>query len=453
MEEYAIERIPVKNLLVSTENPRFDPVANQREALSTIAHDQGLKLVTLAEHMLERGVNPSDLPIVAKLDDSELYTVLEGNRRITALKMLTTPGLAKSLALPSRLVKRWAHLEEQLDGTNLSSLRCVVMTPEDAREWIGLKHTGENEGVGIVSWDGRARHRFRGNSPALQAIDLVDEAGYLDEDTKSKLPKISITNIERVLSTPDARRLLGVDVRGGTLVIDAERDETLGRLALLVMDIAHKHMKVTDLDSKSQRVAYAEQLAKKDLPAKKPQVTVSDQSDGSGTDAPRKKQKQSADRTTLIPKKLKLSIAKTRLNQMYDELQKLDINKYPNSGAVMLRVFVELSIDEFAANNKISLKALRKAKKGTAPPVPLADRTMTLREKIGVVADYLEKNGVCTAQQLHGIRTIRNNKEHVLSVDSWNAYVHNQHYSPVPTDLKANWDSIEAFVVAIWGQG
>jgi hypothetical protein len=103
---------------------------------------------------------------------------------------------------------------------------CVVMSKSDAKHWIVLEHSGgENDGVSTVGWDGPARHRFRG-TPPLQAVDLVEP--HLDEATRKLLPEISITNIERVLNTPEARDHLGVELAGTSSLI---RSRNRGRPA------------------------------------------------------------------------------------------------------------------------------------------------------------------------------------------------------------------------------
>ena len=51
-----------------------------------------------------------------------------------------------------------------------------------ASSWLLLRHSGENEGKGIVDWSGVAGKRFRGADPALQALDFVREYADLSED-------------------------------------------------------------------------------------------------------------------------------------------------------------------------------------------------------------------------------------------------------------------------------
>lgn len=75
---------------------------------------------------------------------------------------------------------------------------------------------------------------------------------------------------------------------------------------------------------------------------------------------------------------------------------------------------------------------------------------MSLREKINAVADYMEENKYMSRSELKGIRTILTNQDHVLSVDSLNAYVHNMNYNPTPIDFKTNWNNIQPFIEKIW---
>ena len=100
-------------------------------------------------------------------------------------------------------------------------------------------------------------------------MDLIEKSNLLNDETKRKLPKISITNIERILGTPDARKLLGVDVKGGHLSFTAPDNDVLGKLAKVVEDVANRRIKVTDLDTKEQRVEYAQQVAAMPVPRSK----------------------------------------------------------------------------------------------------------------------------------------------------------------------------------------
>jgi hypothetical protein len=433
--------IELEELSVDLENPRYPTRASQRDAIAKMVEHQGLKLANLAEDIVENGLNPTRRFLVTPASGGG-YTVLEGNRRIAALKLLTQKELRTSLNLPTKIEKRLQALADAA-GPLPTSVDCAVRAPEDAKHWIQLEHTGENEGRGVVGWDGPARQRFRGGSPALQAVDLVTP--YLDEKTKALLPEMSITNIERLLNTPEARHEIGVELSSGKLSLKQPEDKALSRLAAVVSDVAHRKIRVTHLDSKDQRVAYAREVAARPITALKGPTPGTPGTPASPSTPTTKR--VPLQRATLIPRQLKLSIKPPRVNRIYDELQRLRLKNYVNSGAVLLRVFVELSIDEYANRRSLSLRVTPTPKPGsTKAPAP---RDMKLKEKVKVAADDLEKRGVCTKPNLQGVRALMH-KHHPLSIDSLHAYVHNAHYSPSVSDLTQTWDNIEPFVIGLW---
>lgn len=443
-----IQPIPLANLLVDLINPRHNQQPNQREAISTIAFDQGLKLVNLGQDIINRGLSLNDFPMVTPADEEGMYIVLEGNRRVAAMKLMASPPLLKSIGLPKNITMRFRDLHESASDIP-SEVYCSVVDRDEARHWIEQKHTGENNGIGIVMWDGRQTQRFRGMSPALQAIELVEESNYVDDETKKKLQKIAITNVERILETPDARRFLGVDVQKGELVFTIPEEEALGRLAMVIGDIANKRIKVSDLDKKEQRVNYAKEISERPLPNAVGGSGGNSGDNGGGTPSvkPSMPRRILPDRKFLIPKSCKLAIDQARINKIYHELQGMEVEKYTNSCAVMFRVFIELCLDHYGQAKKLSFKVT------TAPKPPATQpgsRDMSLREKIKAVYEYMESNSIADKNQLRGIKSLYANKDHVLSVDSLNAYVHNKDFHPKATDLKTDWDNIQPFVEKLW---
>ena len=84
-------------LLLDPQNPRLSqPSTSQHEIHKAIAHQQNHKLVTLASDIVEHGLNPGDLSLVTPANDGyDRYIVLEGNRRIAAIRALENPELVE----------------------------------------------------------------------------------------------------------------------------------------------------------------------------------------------------------------------------------------------------------------------------------------------------------------------------------------------------------------------
>lgn len=152
--------------------------------------DQQNKLVTLAEHILENGLNPTDIILVCPHQNQ--WLVLEGNRRVTALKLVNEPDLVP--AQFAKLKRDFQKLNAILDNSILESIPCVIIEDKDvANEWIRLKHTGENDGAGIVRWDGQQTSRFsyqaRGiTDPRIIFFDYLKEFGKFLSHTKNGSP-------------------------------------------------------------------------------------------------------------------------------------------------------------------------------------------------------------------------------------------------------------------------
>lgn len=461
MADPNIQKIPLEKLLLDLNNPRYDPRSSQREALATIAHQQNDKLVSLAKDIAENGLNPSDLPIVTKLEDADLYVVLEGNRRLAALKLLTNPNLLTSIELPKKLEKRFNALYEAHKNDLPLEPTCSIMGFEEARRWIQLKHTGENDGIGVVTWNAIMVGRFRGGSPALQATSIVSNNNYVSDEVKEKikLQQYSSTNITRLLATPEVRDLIGIKVEDGVLSFlpTRDHDEVLGRLSMLVSEVVLKQIDVTDIEKKDDRIRVAKRIAAQPLP--QPVVisagTPSSGSPTSGTSAPPKKKSPRVikpGRKTLIPKECKIAIPLNRINLIYHELLTLNVYDFPNSCGVMLRVFIELSLDHYAAQNGIDFLRYGKPSGGAKanPPGPISPKQVNLHEKVQRVVDYLQTNNICPPAYWAGIIALKQSTGHILSLDSLHAYVHNMSYTPSAEDLKAKWDTIQQFMEILW---
>jgi len=196
--------LTLSTLLLDVTNPRFETEQeNQRDAIRAMAEEQGEKLLNLAEDIVQFQLDPSSLTIVIPADQpSGRYVVVEGNRRLAALKLLHNPDLAKGVWEP-RHERRLKALSEKFRAAPIKQMRCVVLPDREATShWIPLRHRGEQQGRGIVDWDGYMAARYeerRGGGPAraaLQAMDLVRHRGTLDQATLDRLADVPITTVQ-----------------------------------------------------------------------------------------------------------------------------------------------------------------------------------------------------------------------------------------------------------------
>lgn len=439
--------ISLTNLTVNIENPRFELVGNQREAIQVMIEDQGDKLINLAKDIVETGMlNPGELIYVTPHQKEKgQFNVLEGNRRVTALKILTTPSLIDGKH--TAFAKRLKPYVDQFKKKPITEIPCAIFNnADDANKWIKLKHTGENDGVGIVRWDAQQVARFDeridGTSPvALQAIDFLKKEALVPQSLKIKLKDVPSSSLDRLLKDKNVQQVIGITVKDNRLQTHLEKNEIIKGLSKIVTDLADKKIKVKDIYTKEDREKYIETFKPIDIPNKKKKTTSAweltspNQATKASTISSKKKATPlSTDRETVIPKDCIISIIEPRINKIYRELKSLDVNYYENSAGVIFRVFIELSLDAFIDHNKLTT-------------VTENDK---LRKKVEEVALYMELHNMANKHICKGIRKAVNNNHDMLSMETFNAYVHNRHLSPISKDLKITWDNIQLFVEKIW---
>ena len=101
-------------------------------------------------------------------------------------------------------------------------------------------------------------------------------------------------------------------------------------------------------------------------------------------------------------------------------------------------MFVELSMDAFVDGHKHEKEFTK------------ISIDSTLNSKITAVTDYFLRANVFTKHELKGIRTAVSTQSNVLSIETFNAYVHNRHFTPLANDLKTGWDNIQLFIQKVW---
>src|SRR6266576_6128895 len=134
------------DLLIDEENPRISqPNSGQHRALEALAEHLGTKLVTLAADIVQNGLDPSNMPIVMPVVGPPVrHVVLEGNRRLAALRALENPD-SVSDAITGHPLKKLRRLGRQYQQNAVETIDCVVVnTRDEARHWIELRHTGQN---------------------------------------------------------------------------------------------------------------------------------------------------------------------------------------------------------------------------------------------------------------------------------------------------------------------
>ena len=441
-----IKPIQITNLLVNPENYRFDSVASQKQAIDLMIKDQEDKIFNLAKHVVDNGQNPTDMIQVAVSNhDKSKYNILEGNRRIVALKALINPDIIDAKNFAS-LRNKFKKLHDENKNKLIHQVNCVVYdNPSDADKWIKLKHAGQQDGIGTVSWDSQQVQRFEEkvegkSSVALQTIKILEKSSEVPLDIKNNLKSLKITNLDRLLSDPKVREFLGIEINHGVVQSKVKEKEVVKGLSQVAKDLLDPSFSVKRIYTKVDREDYINKFSKDSIPDKNKEAESPWQFNGNSATSKKsaKSKPNPLHRKKLIPTSCILSIKNPRVNTIYYELRKLDATKYVNAVSVLFRVFVELSLDCFLEENKM-IKDPSAAK-----------ARLRLDEKVNKVASYLESKNQVDAAICKGIKVAVKDSDSILGIDTWHAYVHNNRFTPTSQNLMVTWDSIHTFMEKLW---
>ena len=349
-----IKTIRLTSLLVNTENYRFEPQSSQKEAIDRMIEDQNEKLYVLAVDIIKNGLSPVDLIMVTPDENNARYIVLEGNRRITTLKILSNPSLISDDY--DSLRRRFQKLSKENNLFTLKSVACAVFeTAEEADIWIKRKHAGEQGGIGTVTWNAQQKDRFEERvggktSTSLQIIALLQKSESVPQSVKAQLSYLNTTNLQRLIADKYVREKLGLELNNGLLVSKIAQQEVVKGLTSIVKDILSPEFKVADIYNSEKRRDYINSRKKNDLPDLTNEANNSWQISTQGeTDSPsagetaitqkrgKTSSKGTATRRTLIPHSFAVEINEesAKINKIFSELKSIPVGINPNAASVL----------------------------------------------------------------------------------------------------------------------
>ena len=204
-------KVPVERLRLDPGNPRLAGESRRMTDEAIVARLYGAaELDELLQSITANGYMDIEPLVVMSDPDSrnDMLLVLEGNRRLAALRLLREPDLAGRIASSEGL--RIAI--PQIDGSLRATLNQVSVYPvvsrERARPFIGFKHIN-----GPAKWDAYAKARFaaewyREGRP--EGIDLADIAKAIGDRHNTIKRMVSAIY---VLEQAERQRLFDIEDR------------------------------------------------------------------------------------------------------------------------------------------------------------------------------------------------------------------------------------------------
>jgi hypothetical protein len=428
-------KLPLASLIVNPANDRHGELENETAAIAQLFATQELHMRSLTKDLVAKG-EIFEPPLVFPSGDK--YIVADGNRRTTCLKLLTTPRRAPTVELQEFFV----DCRQNWPGDFPDKVECRVETDRDRVDDILFRrHTGVQGGIGQSTWNDRMKTNFVIRTGKGGGLNVADEIERRIRDAKL-LPsgKIPRSNLNRLLSAESLRNRLGISVRKGKLDIIRDERETLNALHRVANDLASRVITLDAIWDTESKLAYIDALEGEGV---LPQIALKPQRSPDTPDmptpSPRTRHPSPASpRSTVWPHLIpNVSYGVTwsahlqRHRAIWEELQyNLDLSETPNAVSVLLRVLLELSIDNYVKRRQLT-------------NVHQADKLATKADK---VANDLHAASKIDNKYLGAIVKLKQGEE-IVSLDTLNRYVHSPNFSVSPDHLKMLWATLADFIV------
>jgi len=256
----AIKMIKIKDLPVNILNPRYVPQESEIDEIKMIIKNGNIE--KLMKDIAIYGVDPSENLLVS-MDDDGGYIVEEGNRRLTAIKLLNAPELVPDF-IEDRLgyINKYNKIIIKYSYRKINEIQCAVVEDEEKlKHFVRLKHTGENGGAGRVGWKTSSKIRFNTDNVFRRyLLDLIQSI------VPSGNENYNITTVERIIGDPQMRFFFSIEIDKKLPEIIFKTEEGEEYFNYVIRALSHGLFNVSDLKRKEDRAKFIQKIKEKGIP-------------------------------------------------------------------------------------------------------------------------------------------------------------------------------------------
>lgn len=440
---WPLKTIKISDLFLDSDNIRLDitdPISQDAIINDLFANENAIEIL---ENIAINGFFPDELPVA--LMENNKYIVLEGNRRIAALKALARPEIIPFLEKKIKtIIKSSALPTEEIK---------VIMAPDrdSAMRLLANKHTQ----ITRKPWSplrqayfykaeidrGKTIQDLRNDYPTvdinkfLRMTNMHKIVKSIKYDSKAIAIKaysereFPISTLERMYADKYVRDFLGFELTGdGDFEIKIKPDEFKKGLKKIIQDIVEKKENSRSLNDEESRKKYINSFSAADTPDKTKGTKAI--KSGGFKEIPINSNSSKQKRRKLAPGNIIFTLNSPGVERMLRELQAIDYNRFPNAAHDLLRSFLECSIKEYFYYIGDPIRPA----KGRSY-VFLKDVLKALKDKMD-----LEKN---TELSQVTQKIISSEAMEPHSTKMFDAINHNPSIFSIPKEVEDAWDSME----------
>lgn len=453
--------LKIGSILLDPKNPRIPAERrsdDQRALIRELLEHEDIR--TLASSIAARGVYPHERLIVVQ--EGRRFVVLEGNRRVAAVKLLLNPQLAPTTAQ----VRSFRLLSEKADHSELGKLEAIIVddrvaaapiiarlhTRDPRKRWSSVQQARfyrelSDEGLAIEEIVERVQLPAGDVLAFLRAeyLHRIALGLELDKGVREKLEHsdFPLSTLRRFIESKAGRAFLGIELDGSTTsgfrgVVHADRFRAA--LGAVITAITTHERLTREINKEADIERFTEQL-RENLPPTpatgsfKAEELVASAPAGPPTSEPLKKptrQKERAD-PSILPRDLVCRSSHPRIQNVFRQLKAMPVSKFPDAVAVMLRVLFEMTVWTFIEERGLHKELIANFnKKGNKPKDWVPSQVQVLR--YGLDHNFFD---ALTPAALKAIDSVAKDTTAFLTIETFNQWAHSAYIIPTESELRA----------------
>jgi hypothetical protein len=456
-----VRNVAINDILLDVANARIRTGKDQSDCIARILRKED-QLVALAEDIVANGL--TTMPILVSPKGSK-WVVKDGNRRISALKLLNDPS---RWSPDSRVAGRFRAIRD-VDPSLIPTSVDVLSSNDEAaitRELLA-RHSGAMGGVGQLDWSAYLRtiylvtrnHPAEYKRPAQYAFWAEQHDIVVGDD-------FPITSLQRFFTAANLERL-GFDIGKDDELKPNMSLDVVKRLATtLLQDFELGRKNVDDVRTTDKATQYITDLrsmhglseppppappAPAPTPAGSPSPTTSPApapgggaGGGTGgaapgpspapTRAPASPKTAPADRARIFGRNspgISVPAAEVKAQTILTELRLIDLNDTPFAASMLLRAFIEISDGYYRRTQSIQDKN-------------------ALAKNVGASADSMLNRSMLTGGEHDMVKRLTGGPDSLLQIETLQKMLHRDTHHSSKQFVNTMWDNIAAFVRACW---
>ena len=462
MQQYnwPTKHVSLNEVLLDADNIRLDGTGKvaqdsvtQNSLLADLFnYESAMELVI---SITENGVFPDELPVVIEQEDGK-YIVIEGNRRIAALKALQNPSIApdsffdKIIALgplSPDLQRIHVVIAPSREATN--KLIASKHTKTTRRPWKPLRQAyfyrvlQDKEGKTIE----QLKREFDPNVPRfIRMLEMHKIAKSFDypSEIASEVHNernFPITTLERVYDNQQVQGLLGFAFNDdGTVRIKTKQAAFSKAFRKIVYDVANRTEDSRSLNTDTKIKNYVQSFIKKPFDKlSEPITSESFYENEAPKEESKSKPSKPKSQNGVIPEHISFGLNSSALKEMYKELRNISVRKFPNAAHDLLRSFLECSVVEYLKHINEYDNVVKNDQH-----IPKLSEMLTHLYNSNIVKDKQVK------QAMRGIQA---DYDKPYSLKRMHLANHNPYCSSTENDVRSAWGKMEKLMEFILNPG